>query len=73
MVTVEVSVNGGTDWTVDEQIFVYGRGQFDEVVEIFPTHGPVVGGSMVNISGLSGFDQDMVGRTKRSRVVSLRP
>ncbi|GMH75263.1 hypothetical protein TL16_g06701 [Triparma laevis f. inornata] len=55
LVTVELSVNGGSDWTQDEVIFSYSAGQKVEAVSISPTHGPRTGGTMVNVTGLSGF------------------
>ena len=54
-VTVEISVNGGVDWTKDEAIFVYSKGVLSETVVLVPSHGVRRGGTLVNVTNLSGL------------------
>ena len=55
---VDVSTNGGVDWTGAELDFFYLPGQHSETMRLTPSHGPMSGGTTVRVEGLAGLQDE---------------
>ena len=55
MSIIEISLNGGGDWTCDGLKFVFLRKQRNALVSLVPNHGPLSGGTKVRVEGLAGY------------------